>query len=757
MFRPRSRSRSRSFDYNYDFQRRRSPPPPHLHSRLPRRAWERSRSRSPPPPPKSSVLCKYFSRPTGCDKGNRCRFRHERPRSRSFSPSRSRSRSPPRSPRSRSPPLRYRRGESPMLIPRGGLRSPQPSLLQRLGPVAPMRPVSPMRSRAVSNDPTEPLEEGEERSPGRKAGKSRGRGRRRLDRNRDKGNWDSFVAEEDDYMSEDEGRGSKRGYESRRGEYFCFSGDLLPTLASGNSARVCCSCRDLDAQHFYYYSLNNTGRSRSRSPRVGIRSLSRSRSRSAQNVTTVSTRSSSKEKRSLRPAAYPPTRSRSRSRSRSARLRSPTPSPEQTPSHGRSRTRSQSHSLSRQSRSRSRSPYRQPRHDHDREHLVEHEKSSTSTSNPSSSVATANPASSSIPTGPRWRAGATPQAATVPVARVVPASGRGGPPPTGPRGDREPPRGPRNMVTSSVNMGVGAGSIMASSGPGWERPQLAFQNYLAAVQSKLEEREGKKKDEELAPDDESKIAVEARTTSVQAESDAMDVDAPEERSAGRSHSNTPIPVPSIDGSHVASPAYTNARQASASLHASPVVGQEVPLPASQSYVPAPSTIHPSLSLPQTHPLPLPPRPRSPPRGPRATRGLPEKPKGVSLDLGREGVAERDRVMDTVEQGRDRNDWIGKDRPGGEAERKTHVLSANSVRRPRMPPVRATKRESLFPDLEKEVSSRFPDLVGLDSFPWSSVSRTKLFENNPGSISSHIAAPFTTCFLNFKEASPWMEG
>lgn len=206
MFRPRSRSRSRSFEYEFDFRRSPPPPPPHPHSRLPRRAWERSRSRSPPPPPKSTVLCKYFSRPTGCDKGTRCRFRHQRPRSNSFSRSRSFSRSPPPSPRSRTPPLHYRRGESPMLIPRGGLKSPPPSLLQRLGPVAAsMRQASPIRTRTVSRDVTEPLEEGEERSPGRKVRKPRGgRGRKRVDRDREKGNWDSFVPadeDRDDYLS----------------------------------------------------------------------------------------------------------------------------------------------------------------------------------------------------------------------------------------------------------------------------------------------------------------------------------------------------------------------------------------------------------------------------------------------------------------------------------------------------------------------------------------------------------------------------
>ncbi|ELU41010.1 hypothetical protein AG1IA_04964 [Rhizoctonia solani AG-1 IA] len=231
IYRPRSRSRSRSYDYNYDFPRRRTPPPPHPHphSRLPRRAWERSRSRSPQPP-KSSVPCKYYSRPTGCDKGNRCRFRHEGPRSRSFTRSRSRTRSPPRSPRSRSPPLRYR-GDSPMLVPRGGMRSPQPSLLQRLGPVA---PISPMRGR-TTNDPNEPLEEGEERSPGRRSGRSRGRARRRPDR---KGNWDSFVADEDEEMSDYEGRDSKRGYDPRRGKYL-WLGDLFPILPGGKPRADC--------------------------------------------------------------------------------------------------------------------------------------------------------------------------------------------------------------------------------------------------------------------------------------------------------------------------------------------------------------------------------------------------------------------------------------------------------------------------------------------------------------------------------------
>ncbi|KAB5590994.1 hypothetical protein CTheo_5557 [Ceratobasidium theobromae] len=661
MFRPRSRSRSRSFDYNYDYQRRRSPPLPHPHSRLPRRAWERSRSRSPPPPSKSPVLCKYFSRPTGCDKGNRCRFRHERPRSRSFSPSRSRSRSP----RSRSPPMRYRRGESPMLIPRGGLRSPQPSLLQRLGPVAPMRPVSPMRSRAVSNDPTEPLEEGEERSPGRRTGRSRGRGRRRPDRNKDKANWDSFVADEDELMSEDDGRGSKRGYESHR------------------------------------------GRSRSRSPRGRSRTPSNSRSRSPHDATAASTRSNSKEKRSRHSVAYPPP-SRSHSRSHSTRLRSPTRSRDHTPPRGRSRARSRSRSPSRQSRSGSQPSHRQSPPDPNQESLPEREKNSTSAPNPSSSLATASSTSPSIPTGPRWRAGANPQttpASVAPAARAVPVSGRGGPPPTGPRGDREPPRGPRNMVASSMHMAAGVGGTGMGSGPGWERPQLAFQNYLAAVQSKLEEREGKKKEEEPSPEGEPKIVAEAKTA---VESDAMDLDDSEERKLVPPHLNTPIPGPSAGGSSVASPAQSNVRRASASLHASPAIGQGVPLPtltgASQSHTTTPSAI--PATLPPTHPFPLPPRPRSPPRmrspprGPRATRLLPDKAKGAATETG----PERDRGTDPVGRGGDKNHWTDKDRTTGEAERKAHPPATNPARHPRMPPIRATKRESLFPDLERELAS-----------------------------------------------------
>ncbi|KAH7341471.1 hypothetical protein B0J17DRAFT_646676 [Rhizoctonia solani] len=650
MYRPRSRSRSRSYDYNYDFPRRRTPPPPHPHSRLPRRPWERSRSRSPPQQPKSSVPCKYFSRPTGCDKGNRCRFRHEAPRSRSFTRSRSRSRSPPRSPRSRSPPLRYR-GDSPMLVPRGGMRSPQPSLLQRLGPVAHLRPVSPMRPRAASNDPNEPLEEGEERSPGLRAGNTKPRGKRRSDR---KGNWDSFVADEDEEMSEYEGGGSKREHDSRR------------------------------------------GRSHSRSPRPQTRSLSKSRSRSPRNTAATTTRSNSQEKRSHHP---PPSRSRSHSRS----PHSPTRSHDRSRSRGRSRTRSRTRSSSRPPRSRSRSPYRQSHRTRDREPWTERDhKSATPAPNPGPSTATVSAVGPPIPTGPRLRTGVNPPPAPTTIARIVPAAGRGGAPPTGPRGDREPPRGPRNMV--GLNAGPPASAPNMNSGPGWERPQLAFQSYLAAVQSKLDERQGKRKDDDTADDDPN--LTDATMSGVKREPDAMDLDAPEEH-VGRSFSNTPAPGHSVEASRVASPAHPNPRQSSASLHASPLVGQSVSLPVSSAFGPA---YIPQLAQPHSLPLPPrprspPPRPRSPPRGPRATRGLPEKPKGVGLEPGREGGTERDRGADIIERGRDRNDW-DKGRVSGEPERKPHLLAMNSVRQVRVPTPRATTRNSLFPELEKEVSLTF---------------------------------------------------
>jgi hypothetical protein len=60
------------------------------------------------------------------------------------------------------------------------------------------------------------LEEGEERSPGQRTGRSRGRARRRPDR---KGNWDSFVADEDEEMSDYEGKEGKRELDSRPGKY----------------------------------------------------------------------------------------------------------------------------------------------------------------------------------------------------------------------------------------------------------------------------------------------------------------------------------------------------------------------------------------------------------------------------------------------------------------------------------------------------------------------------------------------------------
>ncbi|KAG8741924.1 hypothetical protein FRC10_002289 [Ceratobasidium sp. 414] len=257
--------------------------------------------------------------------------------------------------------------------------------------------------------------------------------------------------------------------------------------------------------------------------------------------------------------------------------------------------------------------------------------------------------------------------------------------------------------------GPNAGAAGANTVPGvWERPQSTFQSYFAAVQSKLVEREGKKKgEEEVGPRNG------AETSSTQADSNAMDVDIKEEpvTSASGSHSNTPGPELS-QGSRIASPEHSNPLQALHSVQASPASGLGIPLPAppgllhsnaQQTHTPVPQS-HP---LPQVHPLPLPPRPRSPPRaprspprGPRATRGLPEKPKAMSIG-GQDFSRERDRDRDSVERGaRDRNAGTGGVQPP-EGERKVHALPTNPARRPRVPVVRATKREVLFPDLEKE--------------------------------------------------------
>lgn len=132
-----------------------------------------------------------------------------------------------------------------MLIPRGGLKSPPPSLLQRLGPVAAsMRQASPVRTQTVSRDATEPLEEGEERSPGRKARKPRGgRGRKRGDRDREKGNWDSFVPadeDRDEYLSGDDGMGGRRMFEPRRGEPTHSLNTCLPFSLCGNNTATWC-------------------------------------------------------------------------------------------------------------------------------------------------------------------------------------------------------------------------------------------------------------------------------------------------------------------------------------------------------------------------------------------------------------------------------------------------------------------------------------------------------------------------------------
>ncbi|KAG9098726.1 hypothetical protein FS749_003108 [Ceratobasidium sp. UAMH 11750] len=521
-----------------------------------------------------------------------------------------------------------------------------------------MRPVSPPRTGPVSRDATEPLEEGEERSPGRKVRKPRGgRGRKRGDRERDRGNWDSFVAadeDRDEYLSGEE---SRRMFEPRR------------------------------------------GRSRSRSLQARTRTpshKSKSRSRSpAGNAPAVPTRSTSREKRShLSP------RSPSRSASRSPRSRSPTQSQDNAPrSHGRSPSRSRSLTPSlRQSRSRSCSPYRSSR----REREPWAERNASPAPNPGAAPATASAPDPgpAIPTGPRWRASGNPPPGLPVAPRNAPVAVRGGPPPTGPRGDREPPRGPRNMMIPGPNAPASANTAPAV----WERPQSTFQSYLAAVQSKLVEREGKKKgEEEVGPNNG------AEASSTQVDSNAMDVDVKEEpvTSAGGSHLNTPAPELS-EGSRIASPAHSNLAQALHSVQASPALGLGIPLPAPPGppypnaqpiHVPAPQP----YPLPQVHPLPLPPRPRSPPRGPRATRGLPEKPKAMGMG-GQEFSRERDRDRDSAERGaRDRNASTSGVQPP-EGERKVHALPTNPARRPRVPVVRATKREALFPDLEKEIAS-----------------------------------------------------
>lgn len=282
-----------------------------------------------------------------------------------------------------------------------------------------------------------------------------------------------------------------------------------------------------------------------------------------------------------------------------------------------------------------------------------------------------------------------------------------------------------NPVGGAVGMPAGPSASPAT----WDRPQSAFQSYWAAVQSKIVEREGKKKEEE-----EEHTPGDGAGGSTQSESNAMDVDIKEEQIPGPGveafHSNTPVAEPSRESSQVASPAHFNFPQVS-SLHASPASGQTIPLPPppgpSLSGTQTPTFSHPGahlpLPVPQIHPLPLPPRPRSPlraprspPRGPRATRGLPEKPKGMGgSELSRDG-AERDRGRDSAERGRDRNERGERDRAGGgEVERKVHALPTNPARRPRMPTVRTTKREVLFPDLEKEVSSTFSPFFPSDFF------------------------------------------
>ncbi|QRV75307.1 hypothetical protein RhiJN_03322 [Ceratobasidium sp. AG-Ba] len=527
-----------------------------------------------------------------------------------------------------------------------------------------MRQPSPPKTGPVSRGATEPLEEGEERSPGPKNRKPRG-GRVRKREGRERSNWDSFVATEedrDDYLS---------GEENRR------------------------------------IAEPHRGRSRSRTPPAGTRSQSRkSRSRSPGNPPVPPTDSVSREKRSRRHSP----RSHSPSPLRSVRSHSPTRSQNHTPrSHARSRTRSRSRTSSpRPSRSRSRSPYR--RSQHERESWTERDrKNSPPPPNPGATSATvvAPDPTPNIPTGPRWRASGN-QPPAVPVApRNATSVVRGGPPPTGPRGDREPPRGPRNMMISGANTGPSPAST--NTGPGWERPQSSFQSYLAAVQNKLVERESKKKgDDDTGPNS-------ADTSAVHADSSAMDLDVKEEpsNSATGSHLNTPAPERAQSG-HINSPVHSEGAQAQQrSVHASPASGPGIPLPA-HSGSSHPNVQNPGSQLhsaPQAHPLPLPPRPRSPPRaprspprGPRATRGLPEKPKAMTTggqDFGRE----RDRDRDSVERGtRDRNGGSTGGAQVSESERKVHALPTNPARRPRVPVIRTTKREVLFPDLEKEIAA-----------------------------------------------------
>ncbi|KAG8756416.1 hypothetical protein FRC12_010562 [Ceratobasidium sp. 428] len=266
------------------------------------------------------------------------------------------------------------------------------------------------------------------------------------------------------------------------------------------------------------------------------------------------------------------------------------------------------------------------------------------------------------------------------------------------------------MMISGTNTGPSAtGPNTAPAG--WERPQSQFQSYYAAVQSKLVEREGKKKEEEdIGPNDG------PETSYAQVDSNAMDIDVKVEpvTSASGSHLNTPAPE-QFEGSRITSPEHSGSVQALPSIQASPASGPSIPLPtptglphpnAQQAHIPPPQS-HP---LPQVHPLPLPPRPRSPPRaprspprGPRATRGLPEKPKAMGAS-GQDFSRERDRDRDSVERGaRDRNASMSGVQPP-EVERKVHALPTNPARRPRVPVIRATKREPLFPDLEKEIAS-----------------------------------------------------
>ncbi|CAE7213207.1 unnamed protein product [Rhizoctonia solani] len=477
-----------------------------------------------------------------------------------------------------------------------------------------------MRGRAVSNDPNEPLEEGEERSPEQRVGKPNPRGKRRPD---PKGNWDSFVADEDEEMSEP----------------LAISFSLTPA-ADQKSFQIPVKVAQEYSRHHYTIKL-----SREAEPPPTPSSIPFAFTFSAHSQVAHSVAGSITIAWSISDSLPFPLIIKASPISLSLAISPVASNPR---SRTLDRTRPQKFNSGAQ-------PF---------SHCHQY----------SRTFDTHRPAFA------YWG-----------QSTVNAHCSR-------PRGDREPPRGPRNMV--GLNAGPPPSAPGMNSGPGWDRPQLAFQSYLAAVQSKLDERQGKRKDEDTA-DDEPNIADPA-TAGVKGEPDAMDLDAPEEHGTGRSYSNTPAPGPSIGGSRVASPAHPYVRQSSTSLHASPLVGQGVSLPASSG----PGLPHTAQlsQFPQSHPLPLPPRPRSPPRGPRATRGLPEKPKAVGPEPGREGGVERDRGADIIDRGRNRNDWGDKGRASGEPERKGHILGTNLAQQIRAPAPRATTRNSLFPELEKELAA-----------------------------------------------------